>query len=130
MSRFADPKATERFVLPGPCACPNGPHDEDWMDLRSELGTADIQAMLTSTPVEDFERLIVRWNLLDDDGSEAPVDRDHIERLYGDDDFFTAFRDWSATHIRNKPLPNGYGVPSRNGSRGNAGQRRMIPTRP
>ena len=98
------------------------------MDLRTELGTADIQAMLHTTTVEDLGRLIVRWNLLDDDGKEAPVDQEHIDRLYGDDEFFTAFRDWGATNIRNKPLPNASGVPSLNGSRGNAGRRRTIPT--
>lgn len=129
MSRFANPKATGRFVLPGPCACPGQPHDEDWMDLRTELGTADIIAMLGTSAVEDLALLTVGWNLLDDDGSPAPVDREHIDRLYGDEAFFNAFREWSGKHIRNKPLPNGSSVPSRNGSRGNAGSLQTIPTR-
>lgn len=121
MSRFANPKATGRFVLPGACACPGQPHDEDWIDFRVELGTVDVIAMLTTNAAEDLERLAVAWNLLDDDGKPAPVDKEHIDRLYGDEDFFNAFREWSNKHIRNKPLPNASGVPSRNGSRGNAG---------
>lgn len=117
MSRFANPDATERLVL-GPCECPGTPHDEDWMDLRSELGTQDVLAIAEVNGLGAMEFLIVRWNLLDNDGTDAPVDRAHIERLYAD--AFDQFNTWIEGHVRVATLPNGSGVRSVTGSRANA----------
>lgn len=129
MSRFADPKATKRFVLPGPCACPNQPHDEDWMEVRTQLGTADLLKIEDAgSGIDRLEVMVVAWNLRDDDGSEAPVDRDHLERLYFDAALFKAFDAWTNEHVKVVALPNGSGAPSRNGSRVSAGPARM--TRP
>ena len=122
MSRFADPKATARLVL-GECQCPGTPHEEDWVDLRSELGAQDVLAMATGNSLDILELLVVEWNLLDNDGSRAPVDREHIERLYADT--FSDLDAFIEGHVRlATSLPNASGAPSRNGSRGSASHTR------
>lgn len=118
MSRFADPKASARLVLAGGCQCPGEPHDEDWIEIRTELGTSDVLVISEGNSVDALERLAVSWNLLDDDGSPAPVDRAHIERLYVD--AFDQFDDWIEKNVKVKALPNGSGARSRNGSRPSA----------
>lgn len=126
MSRFADPTATARFVL-GECQCPGTPHDEDWIDLRSELGAQDVLLMASGNSLDFLERAIVGWNLLDGDGTLAPVDRDHIERLFADT--FNDLDAFISKHIRvGTQLPNASGAPSRNGSRGSASRTRTTRT--
>jgi hypothetical protein len=118
MSRFADPAATARLVL-GECQCPGTPHDEDWVDLRSELGAQDVLRMATGNSLDTLELLIVGWNLHDNDGTTAVVDRDHIERLYADT--FDNLDSFIAEHVRlGTQLPNAPGARSRTGSRASA----------
>lgn len=117
MSRFANPKATERFVL-GPCECPGEPHDDDWINLRSELGADDVAKLVQGNSIDALELLAVEWNLLDHDGTVAPLDRAHIERLYADT--FEKLDKWVTAHVRITSLPNVSGAPSANGSRGSA----------
>lgn len=127
MSRFANPKATERFVL-GDCLCPGKPHDEDWIDLRSELGAEDLIRLRQGNSIDNLEMLIVDWNLLDHDGSSAPMDRAHIERLFADT--FNKLDEWTKVHIRVSTLPNASGAPSANGSRGSALRVQTTPKTP
>lgn len=124
MSRFANPAATERFVL-GPCECEGTPHGEDWMDLRVELSGTDLAFLEEHEAVDRMKHLIVRWNLLGDDGEVAPIDGDYLGRLYLDT--FTRLDAWLSAHVKGAPLPNGSGAPSRNGSRGSASRIRTIP---
>lgn len=121
MSRFANPEATERLVL-GPCECPGTPHTEDWMDLRCELGTQDVLRISELNGLGAMELLIVRWNLLDNDGSAATVDRAHIERLYAD--AFDVLNEWIEGHVRFSTLPNASGARSLTGSRASASSTR------
>lgn len=121
MSRFADPKATARMVL-GPCACPGTPHEEDWMELRSELGGDDTLRLAGGTSIDALEILVVRWNLLDDDGSEAPVDRDHLSRLFADN--FASLNTFIEDHVRLATLPNASAARSRSTS-GASGSRHI-----
>lgn len=114
MSRFADPTATKRMTL-GPCECPNTPHEEDWIDLRSELGAGDI-APISGGNIDALLHLIREWNLLDPDGSKALIDRDHIERLFPDT--FETLDAWIDKNVRIRAtVPNARAVRSRSSSR-------------
>lgn len=111
MSRFANPDAKERLVL-GPCECLGKPHDEDWIDLRTELGAEAFGEIEKATTVEGLTALVVGWNLLDFDGTPATVDREHVGRLFGDN--FAPVTEWMGNHLRVvTALPNPSAVPSR-----------------
>lgn len=125
MSRFANPAATGRFVLPGGCQCPGSPHEEDFIDLRTQLGTADIIALDGVDSVEQIVYLATGWNLLDDDGTDAALDPDHVGRLFAGS--VADLRDWITNNVSALPLPNGSGAPSANGSRASASRTRAIP---
>ena len=103
MSRFANPDAKERLVL-GPCECPGNPHDEDWMELRTELGAEDALAIASGNSLDALGVLVVAWNLLDNDGTEAKVDRAHLARLFTDS--FEPLNGWIEQHVRLTALPN------------------------
>lgn len=118
MSRFANPTATGRFVLPGGCQCVGSPHEEDWMDLRTQLGTSDIIALEGVDTVGQVAHLLTGWNLLDDDGTEAPLDHEHIGRLFAES--VAPLREWIAENVSALPLPNVSGAHSANGSRASA----------
>lgn len=118
MSRFANRRATGRLVLTGGCQCPGTPHDEDWIELRTQLGTADVLAISDGTGIDALERLVVDWNLQTDDGQVAPVDREHIGDLYSD--AFDQLDKWMATNLVVSTLPNGSGARSQSGSRTSA----------
>lgn len=124
MSRFADPKATARLSL-GQCQCPGIPHDEDYIDLRTEIGASEYKRLEEGDSIDLLAALAVGWNLLEADGTTAPVDREHIDRLYVDT--FGLLNDWTAKHIRLTTLPNGPAVRSRSSTRAN-GSKRPIPT--
>lgn len=125
MSRFANPQATKRFVL-GDCECPGKPHDEDFLDIRSELSGLDLARIEGASPVERMKLLVIGWNLIGDDGSVAPLDDDYLSRLYLDT--FSALNTWLTENAQTSTLPNGLGAHSRNGSRASAS--RPIPTTP
>lgn len=114
MSRFADPKATERLTL-GPCECPGKPHTEDWMDVRTELGAEDALTLAQGNSVDALVILVVGWNLLDNDGSTAAVDRDHLARMFTDN--FDVLNGWIEKKVRLSTLPNGSAARSRASSR-------------
>jgi len=116
VSRFADPAKFARLTV-GPCECPGKPHTEgDWMDLRIELGALDMNKIAAGSSIDALELLILRWNFLDEDGTEAPTDREHVERLYAD--VFPVFNKWLGANVRYSALPNGSAAPSRATSRG------------
>lgn len=119
MSRFADPTITERLTL-GTCQCPGTPHDEDWIELRTEVGAAELTRLAEGDSLDLLSALAVSWNLLDSDGTKAPVDREHIDRLYADT--FEPLDSWTKAHVRMATVPNASAVRSRsstpaNGSR-------------
>ena len=114
MSRFANPRSTGRFVL-GPCACPGTPHDEDVMVLRTELGTLELVELDDADAAGALRILLVDWNLLDDDGTPAPIDDDHLRRLYTDS--FEALNGWVSANVRVAAIPKAPGGRSRSGSR-------------
>lgn len=123
MSRFANPNSTKRYVIPGPCACPGQPHDEDWIDCRTEVGAIEV----LGGPTDRLLALIAGWNLLDYDGSDAPVDAAHLERLFAD--VFEHFNAWVSKNLRVKArLPNTSSGPSRNGTKETASPTPTIPT--
>lgn len=126
MSRFANPDAVGRFVFPGGCQCPGSPHEEDWMDLRTELGTADMLVIAASgtNPLAVVSHLLRGWNLLDEDGSEAPADSEHLGRLFTGE--LETVNQWLNDNLQLKPLPNGSGAHSVNGSRASASRTRQI----
>lgn len=111
MSRFAKRTETGRLVLTGGCQCPGKPHDEDWIEMRRQLGGAD----LIGTSVDVLENVIVAWNLLDDDGEPAPIDRAHCAALFKDS--FEQVDAWITEHVTLVHLPNPSGGDSLNGSR-------------
>jgi len=126
MSRFADPSVTERFVL-GDCECDGKPHDEDYLDLRTQLSGVELVEMeSTDDGVSRMERLIVGWNLTEG-GEAAPVDRDHIARLSLPT--LNRIGEWWSERAAGFALPNGSGAPSRNGSRASASHTRTTPKR-
>lgn len=124
MSRFADPKATERYVL-GSCECDGTPHDEDYLDLRVQLSGIELLAIDSAGVVERLEILVAGWNLIDND-EPAPIDREHLERLSLPT--LRAIGNWWSEKASSFTLPNGSGAPSRNGSRGSASRTRTTPT--
>lgn len=118
MSRFVDRTATVRYTLPDGCQCPGTPHDSDWIDFRSQLGISDILAagQEAGDPLAGLERIIVDWNLLLPNGDVAPVNRDSVGDLFGEN--FEGIGNWIGEHITARPLlPNRSGAHSRNGSR-------------
>ncbi len=117
---FADPEATERFVL-GNCKCPGTPHDEDFMDLRSELSGVMLAELEQAPPVDRMKTLIVGWNLRDANG-EIPITGDQLGRLYLD--IFERLNAWLDEHAKVSSLPNASGAPSRNGSKASASRTR------
>ena len=121
MSRFADRSATERMSL-GACQCPGTPHEDDWIEMRTQLGMSDITKMVEGDSIDTLELVVVSWNLLDNDSSEAATDRDHFERLYAES--FQKLDVWTDKHINVGVLPNPNGAPSRNGSGASAATRR------
>jgi len=124
--RFADPNATKRFEL-GPCECANTPHAEgDWIDLRSELSGVDLAKMEASAPVDRMKILIVRWNLIGDGGTTAPIDDDYLGRLYLD--LFDRINTWLNENAKVASLPNVSAAPSRDSSRGSGSSTRKVKT--
>jgi hypothetical protein len=92
MSRFAAVEKTERWYLPGGCQCPGAPHEEgDWILIRVELGADDVSVIADLSNVDTLSFLARGWNLLDDDGKPAELDRANVGRLFADlyDDFET-----------------------------------------
>lgn len=128
MSRFVNASATERIVL-GDCECPGKPHDEDWIDLRSELGAQDILLLSAGSSIDALQILAVDWNLIDHDGTTARLDRDHLERLATDTPIFNKLAGWVTKHTAVNSLPNASGAPSANGLQGSASAIQTIPTR-
>lgn len=119
MSRFANPNATDRLVL-GDCECPGKPHAEDWIMLRTELGGYDFGRLLAGNSVDTLEILATSWNLLDDSGDLAPLDREHIDALFTD--YARPLTEWVQKHLKllAAPLPNASGARSRRGTRESA----------
>lgn len=109
MSRFADPEAREQLPL-GPCECPGKPHDHDYLELRTELGAEDTVALEQGGPFDKLALLVVGWNLLDNDGEPAPVDREHLAQLFADN--FAGLDGWVEKHVRLATLPNRFAAPS------------------
>ena len=132
MSRFADPKATDRLSL-GPCQCPGTPHDEDWIELRTEVGAADLKRLAEGDSLDTLSTLAVSWNLLEDDGTKAPLDREHIDRLFADtfglvDDWAwgpgkPGERDGTKAHLRLETLPNARAARSPSSSQASGSRR-------
>lgn len=126
MSRFADPTAAKRMHL-GACQCPGTPHtamcacsatphaEGDWIAMRTELGVADLETMAQGGSVDSLELLAVEWNLLDKDGSKAPLDRAHLDYLFGAT--FETIDKWTNENIRTGAVPNAPAAPSRSSSR-------------
>lgn len=127
MSRFADPTKVERWVI-GSCECPGKPHPEDWMELRTELGAGAVNRIAGGDSIDMLEAMLVRWNLLNEDGTDALPDRKHVELLWGD--IFDAFNKWSKEHLRIQTLPNGSAVRSRTISRANGSSTPKVLTAP
>lgn len=96
------------------------------MDLRTELGAQDMNVLAAGSSIDALELLLVRWNFHDGDGTEAPIDRDHLERLYAD--LFPAFNKWLGQNIRYSTLPNASAAPSPTSTRG-SGSRTRTPTK-
>lgn len=117
---FADPKATDRFVL-GDCRCPGKPHDEDFMVLRSELSGQDLADMEQASGGERLKLLLVEWNLRDDNGP-IEIESEILGRMYLD--VFASLNEWLDKHATVAALPNASGAPSRNGSRASASHTR------
>lgn len=118
MSHFANPKRTERYTFG--CRCPGKPHEEDWMDLRVELGAEETAALQRAPTgllgrVRALSMLLTDWNLLRDDGTEAPATAEMVQSLWAD--VFSEDLDaWIAEHVRLTSLPNASGGRSPNGS--------------
>ncbi len=121
MSRFANVHATARLVLKGGCQCPGTPHDEDWIEMRTQLGTADSLAIAAGSSIDALEVLVVGWNLLDDDGP-APVDREHLGALFAE--VFTEIDGFIEKYVSVTSLPKASAAPSDSGSRASASRRR------
>lgn len=126
MSRFANPEVVKRFVLSGGCQCPGTPHDEDWMDFRVEMTTADVLIVVNGgDQIEQVIQTCVGWNLIaDDSGEVAPLDREHVSKLYGS--LWAELGLWFEKNVSAKPLPNASGARSANGSQASASRVRPL----
>lgn len=113
---FANPNRTGRFHLsPG-----------TWIELRTELGALEVSALdETADPARRMRMLIVAWNL-QEDGAPAPIDDDHLRRIYLD--AFEPLDAWLASNVRVTALPKVSSGRSRSGLRAAASRlSRMIP---
>jgi hypothetical protein len=117
---FADPKATGRFVL-GDCRCDGKPHDEDYMDIRTDLSGEDLANLEGARGGEKLRLLVVGWNL------NVPLEDAPFDRMYLD--VFERLNIWLDENAKVAALPNGSGAPSRNGSRASASRTRTTRTR-
>ena len=104
MSRFADREATGLLTLPGGCQCPGTPHASDWLRLRTELGAEEVVRLAKADSIGALGMLVVEWNLLDNDGTLAPLDRDHFQALFAEN--FGPLDEWIETNVRVGSLPN------------------------
>ena len=123
MSRFADPTKTDVFTLPNGCKCPGTPHETDWIRMRTEAGGADMLAIARNDdPPVVVALLATDWNLLDDDGKPAPLDREHVDRLFGDS--YEGIDVWIREHVTASSLGKAIGATSSTTSSGKARQNR------
>ena len=92
MSRFADHAAEREVTLSGECQCSGSPHDADRVWVQGDFSAREVvllQRATTTAGESDDNATIVgvlipyirRWNLLEDDGSGAPITADTIESL-------------------------------------------------
>lgn len=112
---FADPTTTGRFVL-GDCRCAGKPHDEDYMDIRTDLSGEDLAALEEARGGEKLRFLVTGWNL------DVPLEGAPFDRMYID--VFARLNEWLDSHAKVAALPNASGAPSANGSRGSASHTR------
>ncbi len=84
----------ERVPVEVDCRCSGGPHTQDTIWLRAELGPeggyAVLRAIRASATTENLpehlgrayaEHGIVNWTFLDDDGEPVPCTKENISRL-------------------------------------------------
>jgi hypothetical protein len=115
MSRFADPTAVDRMVL-GSCQCPGKPHEEDWIEMRVELGAQDVLNLLEGDSLRVLKLLIRDWNILDKHGNKPEVNDESIALLYSDT--YDELDAWIEGHVRMRAsLPNASAAPSRSSTR-------------
>lgn len=129
MSRFASPTRTGTYTFPNGCQCPGSPHDNDVMELRTELGAiemAQLEVFATlggAGGIKTVALLLVSWNLLDDDGKPAPATEQQVGLLWSDM-FTDDLNEWIDEHVRMASLPNDSGGRSANGSSATASRTR------
>lgn len=114
MSRFAKKSVTGKLSL-GECQCPDAPHEEDWIRLRSEIGAAEALEIGEWELPAVLGYLAVEWNLLDDDGEPAPLEQERIDLLFADE--IAKFRVWLKANLRTTALPKGSAARSPNSQR-------------
>lgn len=117
---FADPTTTDRFVL-GDCRCRGKLHDEDYMDIRTDLSGEDLANLEAARGGGRLRLLVTGWNLRNDAG-DIPLEDAPFDRMYLD--VFARLNDWLDEHAVTGSLPNGSGAHSRNGSQVSASQTR------
>lgn len=125
MSRFADVKATDSLKFP--CECPDKPHEEDYILLRTDLGGPEWDQFSKGT-LPALAVVISEWNFLDAKGEAVPISFDTLRAL--DTPTFKAIDGWVDEHLEFPTLPNASGDPSRNGSKGIASPTPKIPKKP
>ena len=121
--RFADPNATDRLDL-GACECSGKPHDSDWVEYRTTIGTAILNSVgmvaqregILPAKTKLIELTLKSWNLCGPDGELAEINADTIGEL----DPSTAERIYDAVDAAvnaNQSLPNPSSARSRATSR-------------
>lgn len=96
------------------------------MDLRTELGAEDMATLGLGNSIDALEVLLLRWNFLKADGTEAPIDREHLTQLFADN--FKTLNEWIGKNVRYSTLPNGSAAPSQGSSRGSGSPTRIPKT--
>jgi len=120
VSRFVDRAATYRLSL-GACQCPDKPHDEDWIDLRTQFSGIEWREMIAFGTKHALSIMVTDWNLRNE-GGDIPLTPETLADL--DTATCEAIDQWFEVNVPIPDFPNRSGAHSRNGSRVSASSAR------
>jgi len=117
--RFIDRTATQRLSL-GDCQCPGTPHDEDYLEVRTQFSGIEWREMVTWGTKHALAIMVTGWNLRNEAG-DLPLTAETLADL--DSATFEILDRWFEINVPIPDFPNRSGAHSRNGSRVSASSR-------